>query len=175
MKIQLTQSAIIILAVAVLTVGEANAVGSVRGPSVNKNVMGVEYKGVHISDEKTPENKRQTQVGEISYGFTNRLSAGFEYQGERSSGTSLQKDAAKIESRYEIFEANEAFINTAFFAEYEHALQDNDPDAFEFGLLGQKEFSKLIVRGNLYAAREVGPNRGHGIGFEARGYTISVA
>jgi hypothetical protein len=158
--------------IAALSAGSANAIGTVRGPGVTKDKLAVEYKGVRTGDDKASKNNAQKHVGEINYGFTDRLAAGVEYAGKRTSSHSLHQDSVIAEGKYEFLEADEAFINTAFFAEYVHALRDKDADAVEIGLLGQKEFSKLKMRGNIYAVREVGNNRSHGVGFEARAYTV---
>jgi hypothetical protein len=163
------KSRFLVFAFALFSTTHAQAgVSKLSSPAVTKGKAEVEYSGTRYGDDGKSFNNKQTHQVEMEYGFTDDFKIGLELKGQRKSTDSNELKFYGIEAQYELTQQDQWWLASAVKAEYAHAVQEKDADAFELKALLARRIANTNVLANVTLERELGDNRESGIGLGAK-------
>ena len=136
-------------------------------PDVNEGERAIETVGDFGSDPDKNKSGEQSDVAEVEYGLTSWWNAELEFEFERDAGPGQDMKFVQVtlENLFQFTERGEYWIDSGFFFEYGHAIQDKEPDSIEFGPVLRKDFWGLSNTVNLFVEKEIGPNSSGRFGF----------
>ncbi len=148
---------ILLFSSALLSASSAFAL-DVKSPYVEKGIMEIESKNRVDFDDRAGEDRfRQHKLG-VGYGFTSWFMAELEGEWEKDAGHGYKYAATEIETKFQLTDVGEYWLDVGLFGAYVFAHPQGDADKVEGYLLLSKNFQKFTVMANLGIEQEVGDN-----------------
>jgi hypothetical protein len=136
--------------------GSAYALDEIYSPNVEYRELSLEYAGSHTFDDQSDKNAAIDHALVVEAGIAPR------WMIEASAGFSKEPDADtkfsdfELETRYQLVESGEYWLDAGFLVAYGFAAQSQQPDSIEVKLLLQKDFGKYTSTANIGFSQDLG-------------------
>jgi FTR1 family protein len=131
----------------------AEAAHIVYSPVVEEGEIAVEMRGHHDIDSRDEVDGSQQFKLELEFTPTAWWRTEVLGEWEKEPGASLEATEVAWENIFQLTPQGKYWMDFGVLAEYAHSLEDGGDDAFEFGLLGEKQFARTVLTGNLVFER----------------------
>jgi hypothetical protein len=142
--------------------GRALATKKVYSPIVEFGELELEARGSYDVDKSTSRDGAQVQKYAIGYGVTPHWFVEMYGEVEKDPGDKYQFTSLEWESRYQLFEQGERWLDAGLYFAYEATLEDGHADQAEAKLLLQKETGRFLHLANVILEKQLGANAEEG-------------
>jgi FTR1 family protein len=144
-----------VLGAVLLTQGQdAHASHVVYSPLVEQGELAVELLGHYDFDSKPALDGGQSYKAEIEWAPLSRWMTELLVEWERDPGGSLQATEVASENIFQLTEQGRHWADLGLLAEFAYNLERGGANAFELGLLGQKDWGRNQFRANFLFEQE---------------------
>lgn len=125
-------------------------------PDVDQGEFEFESRMFGTFDRNGDRGNARNATAELGYGVTDFWFAEMEQEMAKAPHGRWRYESLGLENVFNLTEEGTGWLDAGFFAEYDFARQRDDPDSFVFGPILQKQFGRLLLTANIFAAADIG-------------------
>jgi len=125
-------------------------------PEVDQGEFEFEKRLFHTFDRSGDRGSERNLTSEIGYGITDFWFAEVENEFTKAPHDRWRYESLGLENVFQLTEEGEGWLDAGFLAEYDFAIQRDEPDRFIFGPILRKQFGRLLVTANFFATADIG-------------------
>lgn len=134
----------------------ANAIDKIYSPIVHSGELELETRGTYDFDDRDERDGAWEQKWGFGGALADRWAAELYLETEKEKGEDLELEAVALETRWQLFEQGEYWLDTGLYLEYELATESEAADKLEGKILLEKGYGQFEHRANIIFEREVG-------------------
>lgn len=150
----LSGAAVVLLGVLFAVPLRAHAIDKIYSPIVHGGEFELETRGTYGFDDESEKDDAYKQLFGFGYGFTDRFAGEVYGEFEKEPQESTRFEAIIAETRYQLFEQGEYWLDSGAYLEYEYKPRDGEHELEAKALL-EKSSTDWIATLNLVISREV--------------------
>jgi len=159
MKIHIEAAIVLLVSLGICAFPDNAAARKVYSPTVEQGEFEIGYLLDYSVDANPAINRSARHQFEMEYGVTDHWLTAVYGDFRKRPGQTFAYQGFKWENIYQLFGEGEQWLDAGLYLEYfKPKASLNQPDAFEFKLLLEKESGRLVNTANLIFTREVGRN-----------------